>query len=229
VLAAGAWSRAVGGLPEDLRPPVRPVKGQTLRLRGPADHLTHVVRGSVKGNAVYIVPRADGEIVVGASSEEAGFDDRPRTGPVYELLRDAATLVPALTETTFVEVDTGLRPATPDNAPILGPTRLPGLVMATGHYRNGVLLTPVTADEIAALVAGDSNAGPDADGPDARDRKAADPDASGRNADGSGAARPRGSGVPAGGLPAGDQGTGPPGPILAAFGPDRFDRKEAAA
>jgi glycine oxidase len=176
VVAAGAWARLVGGLPDDVRPPVRPVKGQTVRLRGPADLLPHVVRGAVKGNAVYVVPRTDGEIVVGASSEEAGFDVRPRAGAVYDLLRDAATLVPPLTETTFVGVDTGLRPGTPDNDPILGPARVPGLVLATGHFRNGVLLTPVTGDEIAAVVAG-----------------------------------------------------GPVAPILAAFGPDRFARKEAAA
>ena len=105
----------------------------------------------MKGQHVYIVPRANGELVVGASSEEAGFDARPRAGAVYELLRDAGTLVPELSEAEFVEVSTGLRPGSPDNAPLLGPTPLDGLVLATGHYRNGVLLTPVTADEIAAL------------------------------------------------------------------------------
>jgi glycine oxidase len=152
VLAAGAWSGRFLGLPDAAVPPIRPVKGQTLRLRVPgAPLLSHVVRGSVKGTPVYLVPRADGEIVVGASSEEVGFDLQPRAGAVYELLRDAQSLVPLLGEATFVEVSTGLRPGTPDNAPIVGPGA-PGLVFATGHYRNGILLTPATADGIAALL-----------------------------------------------------------------------------
>jgi glycine oxidase len=152
VIAAGAWSRQLGGLPPGAAPLVRPVKGQTVRLRGPEDLLRHVVRGAVRGSPVYLVPRADGEIVLGASSEEAGFDVRPRAGAVYELLRDAQTLVPELSEVEFVEVSTGLRPGSPDNAPLLGPGALPGLVLATGHYRNGILLAPVTGDEIATLV-----------------------------------------------------------------------------
>ena len=127
VLAAGAWSRGIDGLPEDVRPPVRPVKGQTLRLQATPDFLTHVVRGSVKGHHVYVVPRANGELVVGASSEEAGFDVRPRAGAVYELLRDATTLIPELSEATFTEVSTSVRPGSPDNAPLIGPTRLGGL------------------------------------------------------------------------------------------------------
>jgi glycine oxidase len=152
VIAAGAWSRQIGGLPPAAAPLVRPVKGQTVRLRGPEDLLRHVVRGAVRGSPVYLVPRADGEIVLGASSEEAGFDIRPRAGAVYELLRNAQTLVPELGEVEFVEVSTGLRPGSPDNAPLLGPGALHGLVLATGHYRNGILLAPVTGDEIATLV-----------------------------------------------------------------------------
>jgi glycine oxidase len=152
VIAAGAWSRQIGGLPPQAAPRVRPVKGQTLRLRGPEDLLRHVVRGAVKGSYVYLVPRADGEVVVGASSEEAGFDTKPRAGAVYELLRDAQTLVPELSEVEFVEVSTGLRPGSPDNAPLLGNGTLAGLVLATGHYRNGILLAPVTGDEIANLI-----------------------------------------------------------------------------
>jgi glycine oxidase len=131
---------------------VRPVKGQTVRLRGPVDLLGHVVRGAVRGSPVYLVPRADGGIVLGASSEEAGFDVRPRAGAVYDLLRDAQSLVPELSEVEFVEVSTGLRPGSPDNAPLLGYGILPGLVLATGHYRNGILLAPVTGDEIANLI-----------------------------------------------------------------------------
>jgi glycine oxidase len=150
VLAAGSWSRGIDGLGVEV--PVRPVKGQTLRLRAAPGTLGHVVRGSVKGNPVYAVPRADGEIVIGASSEEAGFDVKPRAGAIYELLRDAATLVPELTEAEFVEVSTSLRPGSPDNAPMIGASGVPGLMIATGHYRNGILLTPVTADEIVALI-----------------------------------------------------------------------------
>jgi glycine oxidase len=148
VLAAGAWSRGI-----DPRVGVRPVKGQTIRLRARPGLLHHVVRGSVRGNAVYLVGRAGGEIVVGASSEEAGFDLRPRAGAVYELLRDAQTLVPELSEAEFAEVSTSVRPGSPDNAPLLGRSGKDGPVYATGHYRNGILLTPVTADEIAKLVA----------------------------------------------------------------------------
>ncbi|HKC29784.1 MAG TPA: FAD-dependent oxidoreductase, partial [Jatrophihabitans sp.] len=107
----------------------------------------------VKGAPVYLVPRPDGRIVVGASTEERGFDVAPRAGAVYELLRDAQSLLPELGEAALEEVSTGLRPGSPDNAPILGSTAVDGLIVATGHYRNGILLTPVTADGVAALIA----------------------------------------------------------------------------
>lgn len=153
VLAAGAWASRVAGIPAEFAAPVRPVKGQTLRLRLPGDpRLRHVVRGSVKGNPVYVVPRADGQLVVGASSEEAGYDTSPRAGAVYELLRDAQSILPELGEAVLEEVSTGLRPGSPDNAPIIGPSGLPGLIHATGHFRNGILLAPVTADGVADLV-----------------------------------------------------------------------------
>jgi glycine oxidase len=153
VLAAGAWSQQVAGLPAELAPPVRPVKGQTLRLRLPGPpRMAHVVRGSVKGVPVYVLPRSNGEYVVGASSEEAGFDQAPRAGAVYELLRDAQSLLPELGEAVLAEVCTGLRPGSPDNAPLLGPSGLDGLVYATGHFRNGILLSPVTADGVAELI-----------------------------------------------------------------------------
>ncbi len=153
VLAAGAWSARVPGVPPHFRAPVRPVKGQTLSLSlpGPA-RLTRVVRGKVKGNAIYLVPRDNGQTVVGASVEEAGFDRHPRAGAVYELLRDAQSVVPELGEAALDEINTGLRPGSPDNAPIVGASGLDGLVLATGHYRNGILLTPVTADAVADLV-----------------------------------------------------------------------------
>ncbi|MGI8679518.1 MAG: glycine oxidase ThiO [Jatrophihabitans sp.] len=153
VLAAGCWSGRVPGLPANAIPAVRPVKGQTLRLRLPGPpRLQHVLRGSVKGTPIYLVPRADGRIVVGASSEEAGFDRAPRAGAVYELLRDAQSLLPDLSEAVLDEVCTGLRPGSPDNAPLVGPSGVPGLIHATGHFRNGILLTPVTADGVAQLM-----------------------------------------------------------------------------
>ncbi|HET8581995.1 MAG TPA: glycine oxidase ThiO [Jatrophihabitans sp.] len=154
VLAAGCWSGQVEGVPPDAHAPVRPVKGQTLRLRLPGrPRLGRVLRAAVKGSPVYLVPRSDGAIVVGASVEERGFDQQPRAGAVYELLRDAQSVLPELGEAVLDEVSTGLRPGSPDNAPLIGPTPLDGLIHATGHYRNGILLTPVTADGIAALIA----------------------------------------------------------------------------
>jgi glycine oxidase len=152
VVAAGAWSARLG-LPAAARPPVRPVKGQTLRLRLPGQPvLPHIVRGSVRGSPVYVVPRTDGGLVVGASSEDAGFDLQPRAGAVYELLRDAQSLLPVLAEAQFVEVSTSARPGTPDNAPLIGRTPIEGLLLATGHYRNGILLTPITADGVTELL-----------------------------------------------------------------------------
>ena len=150
VVAAGAWSGALPGIPDEYRPPVRPVKGQLLYLRGAADEqlLTHNVRGL----DVYIVPRRDGRIVVGATVEERGFDMTVTAGAVYELLRDAFELVPGLSELELVECVAGLRPGSPDNAPMIGATGLDGLFVATGHYRNGILLTPLTAEAMAELL-----------------------------------------------------------------------------
>jgi glycine oxidase len=144
VVAAGCGTAALTGLP------VRPVKGQLLRLRGEPGLLRHVLSGVVDGQHVYLVPRADGEIVVGATQEER-TDHAVTAGGVLELLRAATVLVPALTEFEITEVLVGHRPATPDNAPLLGV--LDNLVVAAGHHRNGVLLAPVTADLITELVA----------------------------------------------------------------------------
>jgi glycine oxidase len=154
VVAAGAHTRLLAGLPAELARQVRAVKGQTVRLHNPDGTavLRHVVRGAVKGVPVYLVPRRNGEVVIGATSEDAGFDVHPRAGAVYELLRDAGALVPELTEWTWGEVSTGLRPGTHDNAPLIGTTTVPGLLMATGHFRNGLLLAAVTADAIVAAV-----------------------------------------------------------------------------
>ncbi len=153
VVAAGAWSGHIGGVPPWASVEVRPVKGQTLRLRlGGRPRLQRVLRATVKGSPVYVVPRPDGEYVVGASTEESGFDQQPRAGAVYELLRDAQSVLPELSEAVLAEVSTGLRPGSPDNAPIIGAAGIDGLVHASGHYRNGILLTPVTADGVADLL-----------------------------------------------------------------------------
>ncbi|MFJ3421367.1 MULTISPECIES: glycine oxidase ThiO [unclassified Streptomyces] len=152
VLAAGSLSGRLTGVPDDVLPPVRPVKGQVLRLTVPERHapfLSRTVRAVVRGSHVYLVPRENGELVVGATSEELGWDTTVTAGGVYELLRDAHELVPGITELPLTETRAGLRPGSPDNAPLLGPTALPGLLLATGHYRNGVLLTPVTGDALA--------------------------------------------------------------------------------
>jgi glycine oxidase len=158
VLAAGWKSAGFAGLPPGCAPPVRPVKGQILRLRStatttaaglPPGLLRRTVRGIVRGSSVYLVPRESGELVVGATQEEFGADTTVTAGGVWELLRDARALVPGITELALADMVAGLRPGTPDNAPLLGPAVLPGLVLATGHFRAGVLLTPVTADTIS--------------------------------------------------------------------------------
>lgn len=157
VLAAGSLSGRLAGVPDHVLPPVRPVKGQVLRLTVPtayAPFLSRTVRAVVRGSHVYLVPRENGELVIGATSEEMGWDTTVTAGGVYELLRDAHELVPGITELPLTETLAGLRPASPDNAPLLGRTALPGLHLATGHHRNGVLLTPVTGDAMAQLLAG---------------------------------------------------------------------------
>ncbi|WP_406204057.1 MULTISPECIES: glycine oxidase ThiO [unclassified Streptomyces] len=156
VLAAGSLSGRLPGVPDDVLPPVRPVKGQVLRLTVPqryAPFLSRTVRAVVRGSQVYLVPRESGELVVGATSEELGWDTTVTAGGVYELLRDAHELVPGITELPLTETRAGLRPGSPDNAPLLGPTELDGLSLATGHYRNGVLLTPATGDVMAHVLA----------------------------------------------------------------------------
>ncbi|HET6951104.1 MAG TPA: glycine oxidase ThiO [Acidimicrobiales bacterium] len=158
VLAAGCHSADVAGLPAAARPPVRPVKGQILTLRQPpgAPLVTRTVRGLVRGAGVYLVPRDDGRVVVGATMEERGWDTRATAGGAYELLRDALALVPGLDDAELVAVRTGLRPGSPDDLPMVGPSAVDGLVVATGHHRNGILLTPVTADAVAAAVLGEA-------------------------------------------------------------------------
>lgn len=150
LVAAGVWSAAIPGIPDEATVPIRPVKGQILRLHDPAGPglLTRVLRMPT----AYVVPRGDGRYVLGATMEERGFDTTVTAGAVFELLRDASELLPGLSELVIDELSAGLRPGTADNAPIIGPGAVDGLFWATGHYRHGILLAPVTAELIAAAV-----------------------------------------------------------------------------
>jgi glycine oxidase len=147
VLAAGAWSGQAGWLPEPARPPVRPVKGQILELR--ARDGVAPCRRIVASERVYLVPRPDGRLIVGATVEEQGFDTAVTAGGVHELLREAYRLLPEVAEMELVDATAGLRPGTPDNLPLVGPSGIDGLIWATGHFRNGILLAPLTAEAIA--------------------------------------------------------------------------------
>ncbi|CAA9481711.1 MAG: Glycine oxidase ThiO [uncultured Solirubrobacteraceae bacterium] len=153
LIAGGAWVSGLEGLPDHARVPVRPVKGQVLRLRDPNG--PGLVERSIRTLDAYLVPRADGGYVLGATMEEQGFDLTPTAGGVFELLRDLSEVLPGILELELEEVLCGLRPATPDNMPAIGAGALPGLFWAAGHYRNGILLTPATAELAAAALAGE--------------------------------------------------------------------------
>jgi glycine oxidase len=159
VLAAGPWTNRISGVPELDRPPVRPVKGEILRLTATSggELPRRSLRGFVNGREIYLIPRATGELVVGATVEELGFDTTVRSGAVREMLRDARAVFPMIDELEFIEAIAALRHGSPDNAPIIGATSTPGLLVATGHHRNGILLTPITADLICGLVTGDAS------------------------------------------------------------------------
>ncbi len=153
VVAAGPWSSALDGIPDRAKIPVHPVKGQILRLHDPAGAgmLTRVLR--MTGG--YLVPRGDGRYVLGATMEERGFDTTVTGGGVYDLLRNAFELLPSVTELVIDELSAGLRPATPDNLPALGPGAIRGLHWAVGHYRHGILLTPITAELVVKALVGE--------------------------------------------------------------------------
>jgi glycine oxidase len=161
VVAAGCWSGAIGGLPEALRAVVRPVKGQLLRLRHPdgvPPVISHTIRAIVRGTDIYLVPRAGGELIVGATQEERGPDQTVTAGAVHDLLHDAMSVLPVTSELVLAETCAGLRPGTPDNGPVVGWCGPDGLLLATGHYRNGILMSPVTADAALALLTGQAPA-----------------------------------------------------------------------
>jgi glycine oxidase len=161
VVAAGCWSGTVGGLPDALRTVTRPVKGQLLRLRHPAGVppvVAHTIRAIVRGTDVYLVPRADGELIVGATSEERGPDQTVTAGAVHDLLHDAMSVLPVTSELILAETCAGSRPGTPDNGPVVGRCGPDGLLLVTGHYRNGILMSAATADAAVALLAGQAPA-----------------------------------------------------------------------
>jgi glycine oxidase len=150
VLAAGAWSREIGGIPAAYLPPVRPIKGQMLALSmDPAAPLLRHVVWLPRG---YLVPRRDGRLLVGATVEERGFDETVTAGGLLALIEGAWRAVPAIEELAVAETWVGFRPGSRDDAPMLGPSGIDGLVVATGHHRNGILLTPVTAQAISRYV-----------------------------------------------------------------------------
>jgi glycine oxidase len=142
VVAAGAWSAQLADVP------VRPVKGQILRLRDPSG--PGLVERVVRFAGGYLVPRGDGRYVLGATVEERGFDTTVTAGGLYEILRDATEVVPGISELVVEESAAGLRPGTPANVPIV--ERRGRTIVATGHFRNGILLAPTTADRVVAML-----------------------------------------------------------------------------
>ena len=154
VVAAGPWSGQLRGLPDSAQVPIRPVKGQIIGLHDP--HGPGLLGRVLRMQPGYLVPRGDGRYVLGATVEERGYDTSVTVQGVFELLRDAIELVPGVSELVIDEVIAGVRPGTPDNAPFIGDGLLTGLIWATGHYRSGILLTPITAELIAARLAGEA-------------------------------------------------------------------------
>ncbi len=147
IVAAGSWSKQIEGIPDNILPPVRPVKGQTINLKMNDEcMLTHSIRGY--GNT-YLVPKSDGRLTIGGTVEEMGFDNKPTAGAIKQLLEDAWEIIPSIYDLEIESIDVGLRPGSRDNYPIIGDSEIEGLFFATGHFRNGILLTPVTAYELS--------------------------------------------------------------------------------
>ena len=153
VIAAGPWSGQIGGTPAGAQIPFRPVKGQILTLSDPNG--PGMIERVLRMQPGYLVPRGDGRYVLGGSVEERGFDTTITAGAVFDLLRDAIELVPGVSEWTLEELNSGIRPGTSDNLPVIGTSPvLERLVWATGHHRHGILLTPITADLVVDEMAG---------------------------------------------------------------------------
>jgi len=156
VVCAGSWSKSIGGLTPDIQPPVRPVKGQAISLILDDNcKVSHAVRAP----DVYLVPKKDGRLVVGASVEEMGFDENPTAGEIFRLLERAWEAVPSIYDLKIQSIDVGLRPGSRDHSPIIGDSSVNGLYFATGHYRNGILLTPLTAIELSNWIVSGKSSG----------------------------------------------------------------------
>jgi glycine oxidase len=153
VLCNGAWSGQTPWLPPEARPPVRPVKGEVIELR-PREDGPPVAGRNIASERVYLVPREDGRLIVGATQEERGFDTTVTAGGVHDLLREAYRVLPDIAEMELAGSIAGLRPGSPDNLPIVGRGAVEGLVLATGHFRSGILLSPITGEAVAATLAG---------------------------------------------------------------------------
>lgn len=151
VFAAGARGAAIE-LPPGVALPVRPVKGQVVALRADGEP---PASANVRSLDVYVVARGDGRIALGATMEERGFDERVTAEAVRDLLNAAYEILPAIADAEFVGARVGFRPATPDNAPLIGRSAIDGLLIATGHFRNGIVQTPITGAAIAALASGE--------------------------------------------------------------------------
>jgi glycine oxidase len=149
VVAAGCWSGLINGIPDDVRPPVRPVKGQIVSLRIDGEfRFAHVVRAP----DAYLLPKSDGRLIIGATQEEMGFDVTPTAGPVMRLLERGWEAVPSIFDLPIEGIDVGLRPGSRDNEPLIGPTEVRDLYYATGHHRHGILLAPVTAYSLCDMI-----------------------------------------------------------------------------
>lgn len=149
VLAAGCWSGAVEGIPKELAPKVRPVKGQIVALRTDESYgFARVIRAP----DAYILPKQDGRLLIGATEEEMGFDTNPTAGPVMRLIERAWEAVPSIYDLPIEEIEVGLRPGTRDHEPLIGESGMEGLLYATGHYRHGILLAPVTAYAVCDMI-----------------------------------------------------------------------------
>jgi glycine oxidase len=153
--ACGAWAAQLSQLPLSCVPPIQPIKGQMIALSVPVG----LVRRATWVPGAYLVPRDDGRLLIGATVESTGFDERTTAQGIHELLHAALAAAPALATFTMTESWAGLRPGTPDGLPFLGPTPIDGFFLAAGHYRNGILLAPATARSIAdAIETGDVSA-----------------------------------------------------------------------
>ena len=149
IVAAGCWSGLIAGIPDALKPPVRPVKGQIVSLRMIGEfEFKHVVRAP----DAYLLPKNDGRLLVGATQEEMGFDVTPTAGPVMRLLERGWEAIPSIYDLAIDSIDVGLRPGSRDNEPLIGPTEISDLYFATGHHRHGILLAPVTAYALCDMI-----------------------------------------------------------------------------